>query len=101
MTLHSVNKSPFERNSLATCIRLSKAGSAVILIEDGVYGALKGTGIEQDVKTCLQDRKVFALQPDLSARGLDESKLIEGITPVDYGEFVELAATHDKVQSWL
>ena len=40
-TLHTVNKSPFERNSLEGCIRLAAKGSAVLLIEDGVYGAMK------------------------------------------------------------
>ena len=41
--LHIVNKSPFERNTLDTCLKHAKAGSAILLIEDGVYGALKGT----------------------------------------------------------
>ena len=36
--LHTVNKSPFERNSLEACLRLAQPGSAVLLMEDGVYG---------------------------------------------------------------
>ena len=43
--LHTVNKSPFEKNSLQTCLRLSKPGSSILLIEDGVYGALKGSEV--------------------------------------------------------
>ena len=37
--LHIVNKSPYDRNSLDTCLRLAAPGSAILLIEDGVYAA--------------------------------------------------------------
>ena len=39
--LHTVNKSPFEKNSLETCLRLAEDNSSILLIEDGVYGALQ------------------------------------------------------------
>ena len=32
-TLHTVNKSPFERNTLESCLRLAKKGSAVLLLK--------------------------------------------------------------------
>ena len=38
-SLHIVNKSPFERNALDSCLRLAAKGSAVLLFEDGVIGA--------------------------------------------------------------
>ena len=41
--LHIVNKSPFERNSLESCLKHAVKGSAILLIEDGIYAALKGT----------------------------------------------------------
>ena len=41
--LHIVNKSPFERNALDTCMRLANEGAAILFIEDGVIGALKNT----------------------------------------------------------
>ena len=41
-TLHTVNKSPFERNSLRTCLGHLTVGDAVLMIEDGVIGARKG-----------------------------------------------------------
>ena len=47
--LHTVNKSPFEKNSLETCLRLIDDNSAILLIEDGVYGALKNTSISETV----------------------------------------------------
>ena len=35
--LHTVNKSPFDKSSLDTCLKFAKAGSSILLIEDGVY----------------------------------------------------------------
>lgn len=99
--LHTVNKSPFEKDSLNACLRLAKAGSAILLIEDGVYAAIKGTAVEDRVKAAVGDKKVFALGPDIKARGLDEGQVIDGITVVDYSGFVDLAAENDKVQAWL
>ncbi len=101
MMLHTVNKSPFEKDSLNACLRLAKAGSAILLIEDGVYAAIKGTAVEDKVKAAVGDKKVFALGPDIKARGLDEGQVIDGITVVDYSGFVDLAAENDKVQAWL
>ena len=99
--LHTVNKSPFEKDSLNACLRLAKAGTAILLIEDGVYAAIKGTAVEDKVKAAVGDKKVFALGPDIKARGLDEGQVIDGITVVDYSGFVDLAAENDKVQAWL
>jgi len=99
--LHIVNKSPFEKNSLQTCLRLSKQSSTILLIEDGVYSALKGNNFESDLIRSMQDRKIYALGPDLKARGIDDSKVIYGISIVDYNGFVNLAVDATKVQSWL
>ncbi len=99
--LHTVNKSPFEKNSLQTCLRLSKPGSNILLIEDAVYAATAGTSISGVVTTAIQDHGVYALGPDLASRGIDETSLLEGIEVVDYEGFVKLAAENDKVQSWL
>ncbi len=99
--LHTVNKSPFEKDSLNACLRLAKAGSAILLIEDGVYAAIKGTAVEDKVKAAVGDKKVFALGPDIKARGFDEGQVIDGITVVDYSGFVDLATENDKVQAWL
>ncbi|MGI9318077.1 MAG: sulfurtransferase complex subunit TusB [bacterium] len=99
--LHTVNKSPFEKNSLQTCLRLSKPGSSILLIEDGVYGALKGSEAATQVTEHMQDRQVYVLGPDLKARGLDQENLLEGIEVVGYDGFVKLAADAPKVQSWM
>lgn len=95
--LHLVNKSPYERNSLSTAMGLMKDGDALLLIEDGVYAAIKG-GKAADL---LNGRKVSVLGPDLAARGFAEDKLVSGVEIVDYAGFVDLVEAHDKVQSWL
>jgi tRNA 2-thiouridine synthesizing protein B len=100
-TLHTVNKSPFEKNSLDACLNYAGSGANVLLIEDGIYAALKGTRFEQRVKTALDSAKVYVLGPDLKARGFTEERVIEGINVVDYAGFVDLAAENAKVQAWL
>jgi tRNA 2-thiouridine synthesizing protein B len=100
-TLHTVNKSPFEKNSLEACLKFTGSDANLLLIEDGIYAALKGTRFEQRVKSALDSVKVFVLGPDLKARGFSEERVIEGISVVDYAGFVDLAAENAKVQAWL
>jgi tRNA 2-thiouridine synthesizing protein B len=100
LILHTVNKSPFEKGSLDTCLRLAKQGSTILLIEDAVYAAMKGTVIENTIVEAMKRYSIRALRPDLKARGLDEGRLLDGVRVVDYGGFVDLAAEHDAVQSW-
>ena len=99
--LHTVNKSPFERNTLSSCLRLAKKGSSILLIEDGVIGAMQNTKFASMLSDAAKDFKLYALGPDLSARGLDSENVIDGVTIVDYNGFVDLAAEHNAVQSWL
>lgn len=101
MLLHTVNKSPFERNALQSCLRLAKQGSAILLIEDGVYGAMKGSRLEESMAKAAQDCKVYVLGPDLNARGMNSDNVIDNITIVDYSGFVDLVAENDAVQAWL
>ena len=98
--LHTVNKSPFERNSLESCLGHAKAGSAVLLYEDGIYAVVKGSAASERIKNA-SGVSVYALGPDIKARGIGEDNIIEGVTVVDYGGFVDLVTKHDNVQSWL
>jgi tRNA 2-thiouridine synthesizing protein B len=95
--LHLVNKSPYERNSLATCIGYLREGDSLLLIEDGVYAAIKsGRAASQ-----LQGLDVSVLASDIAARGISAEQLADGIGVVDYSGFVDLVEAKDKVQSWL
>lgn len=98
--LHTVNKSPFERTALESCLAHARPGAAILLIEDGVYGALRGTAFSQKVEAALGGVKIYALQGDLEARGVQD-RVLDGIELVDYPGFVDLAAEHNPVQAWL
>ena len=100
-TLHLVNKSPTERNTLDTCLRMAKAGSSVLLIEDAAYAALDGAASADAVKARMGDLRFYVLGPDVDARGLAGLTLIDGLNVVDYEGFVDLVAEHDTTQSWL
>ena len=99
--LHTVNKSPFERSSCETCLRLAEPGSAILFIEDGVYGVMKNTEFAAHLAARDGDFKLYALAPDLSARGLPAADVLDGIKLVNYDEFVDLAVSHERVQAWL
>ena len=99
--LHLVNKSPFDRNALDSCLRLATAGGSVLLLEDGVYAALQKASSAEAVKKRMEDMTFYVLGPDVSARGLDDTPLIDGVNVIDYGGFVDLVVEHDVAQSWL
>ena len=99
--LHTVNKSPFERNTLEACLKRAAPGSAILLIEDAVYAALAGTGLSDAMASASQRFEVSVLGPDLVARGLASAALVDGVKVVDYGGFVDLAVEKGPVQAWL
>ena len=98
--LHTVNKSPFERNTLDSCLNHAREGSSVLLFEDGIYGAIKGSATTARIQDAA-GINFFILGPDLKARGINEDQVIDGVSIVDYGGFVDLVTKHDNVQSWL
>jgi tRNA 2-thiouridine synthesizing protein B len=98
--LHIVNKSHRQTTSLASCLRLAQDGHALLLIEDGVYAATPGGAPACGMAEATQRLQVYALRPDLEARGM-AGRLIAGITPIDYPGFVDLVAEHPVNQTWL
>ena len=95
--LHLVNKSPYDTCSLNTASAIMKDGDQLLLIEDGIYGAIKSG----KAAGMLKYLKVSVLGPDLAARGISEDKPADGIEIIDYAGFVDLVEANDKVQSWL
>jgi len=100
-TLHTVNKSPFATQALISCLNHALPGDAVLLIEDGVYGGLGGTGLTEIVSELGRPVSLYVLTPDLDARGIAAERLMPGVTGVDYPGFVALVAENDRVQAWL
>jgi len=96
--LHIVTKSPGQTNALQSCLRTAQEGHSILLIEDAVYGAVAG-GLA-DLEHAPGGVKVYALLPDLEARGM-AARCMDGIETVDYGGFVDLVASHPNCQTWL
>lgn len=98
--LHIVNKSPSQTRTLESCLRLAQAGHALLLVEDGVYAATTRSPAAAAVREAAATLEVYALKPDLEARGIAAS-LIENVTAIDYDGFVDLVVQHPATQSWL
>lgn len=99
--LHTVNKSPFEKSTFKSCLDHARSGDAVLLIEDGVYAATSGTAAAKLIAGRNGEVALYALGADLAARGISKRSVIEGISVVDYGGFVDLVTEHDVSQAWL
>ena len=98
--LHTVNKSPYEKGALESCLNHVSEGDTVLLIEDGVYAVVKG-GRAANALASVKGVKIAALSADLKARGITADKISGGVDVVDYGGFVDLVTDTDKTQSWL
>ena len=99
MMLHIVNKSPLERHALDACLRIAQPG-CILLIEDAVYAATRGTAVEARVREAMGRHRVCALLPDLEARAVAD-RVIDGVTTIGYDGFVDLVEAHPNCQSWL
>ena len=99
--LHLVNKSPTEKNSFNTCLRMAKPGDSILMIEDGVYATLANADFAKNITSHLQDFSFYALGADIAARGLGDMALIKDVHIIDYEGFVDLVTTTDVTQSWL
>jgi len=96
--LHTVNKSPFDRSALLSCIETARPEDPILLFEDGVIAAMKGTKFEPQVREALKSHPIYAIRADLKLRGVDN--LIDDIKVCDYSCFVSLAVEH-RVMAWL
>ena len=93
-SLHLLSKSP-DSGMLRQAGKRLAAGDGLLLLEDGVY-CLRWP---RELAVLPADVSLYALAPDLDARGLEDS-LPEGVKAVDYDGFVALCAEYDKTVSW-
>lgn len=101
-TLHTVNKSAFERNSLDSCLSVCKTDGSILLIEDAVVAAMQNTTVSEKISQAMASGiKIYALSEDIRARGLPQERVMESIALVDYTGFVNLVIENDRVQNWL
>ena len=98
--LHIVNKSHFDHNALYACLRLVKHNSGILLIEDAVYAAQKLPQVDEALANAMVDSAVYALTPDIRARGIATENLLDEITLINYNDFVDLTIEYDNTVSW-
>lgn len=73
-------------------------GDVVLLIEDAVFSAIK-CDESLVLNTADSTVSVYALLPDMQARGVVEAMCYPHITFVDYVGFVELVVNNNPVRS--
>jgi len=105
MLLHTVNKSAFDNSALGDCLRIAAPYDAVLLIENGVYGALNSSQGETDYSQSIKQlsangTRFYVLRADCEARGLSDSALLPAFQITDDAGFVALAAEASAIQSW-
>jgi len=99
-TLHTINKSPFSHATLASCLEVCGNKDGLLLLEDGVFGALNSSPCAKELSTLINSGvKVYVLSNDVNARGLQE-KLRNDVLTTDYNGFVQLSIEYNCVQSW-
>ncbi len=103
-TLHTFNASSREQRVMfERLIRFASPGDSLLLLENGVYCITDAHALRAAHALGLA---LYALQPDLEARGLriNESELLTSkdyrCTAVDDAGFVQLCCQHHKVLNW-
>lgn len=91
-TLHILNKPP-EHPRTQQCLEALNPGDALLLIENAVLAITMSVEAEVAVP-------VFALAPDVVARGLGQSPRAASASLVDFPVMVNLTASAQNVISW-
>ena len=75
---------------------------AIVLIHDGVIGTSQSGTIPNSLDNLLSlSVSVFAITPDLLARGIEPSTVDPRIKCIDYDELVDILAKTPKIASWM
>ena len=95
--LHLVAASPDASAALRNCLRCAANDDAILLIGNGVYGAVGASFFRSTRRVGVT--RWFALETDVAARGIRD-RLAESVTLVDDAVFVDLVTTHQPIVSW-
>jgi tRNA 2-thiouridine synthesizing protein B len=98
--LHLASRSPHASSGLARCLERAGEGDAVLLLEGAVYAALKGSAAEPMLREAMGRLAVYALEPDLLARGVAADEVLDGVARIGYEGFVDLSLRHASALSW-
>ncbi len=95
MTLHTLNASPASA-VFADCLGMLAAGDALLLLGDGVYAGMAGTGARAKLDAC--GAQLYVLRDDTAAAGLLER--MDAITVIDFDGFVALSEQFPRQLAW-
>lgn len=92
---HSWHRAPWLYEKLA----YAGKDDAILLLEGGVLGLQSPLTLVSFLAKCeAQETSVFALEPDLRLRGINN--LYESVVLIDYAEFVDLVTRYAKQVAW-
>lgn len=94
MILHTLNALPTSQ-AFADCLRAVAPGDALLLLGDGVYAALPGTGAWTTLGA--SGVALYVLLTDAEAAGVVPASPIE---TVDMDGFVALSEQYPRQQAW-
>lgn len=94
--LHTLIHSPWY-SDLDTLLLMLTAEDDLLLLQDGVLGALEGSSALSRLLT--SPATLWVLTEDVSARGL-AGQISAKIRPVDYTGFVALTEKHRQQMTW-
>lgn len=93
--LYIVNK---KGDALINCIDTVSVDDVILLIEGAVYAAL-ATSLPTVLSERINGVAIYALMPDMQARGIDVARCYEHIQYVDYAGFIDLVEYNNPVRS--
>jgi tRNA 2-thiouridine synthesizing protein B len=96
--LHLVGRSPHESRALSQCLARMGEGDGLLLLESGVYAVSASAPVVEGLRPILARAAVYALAPDLAARGLEG--IVDGARRVDDEGFVALTLRYSQTLSW-
>jgi len=75
-------------------------GDELLLLANGVYGALVDAEINIPLERLLYSGKLYALKDDILARGIPASATPQ-VTLISYEGFVNLVVKHQNTYNWV
>ncbi|MBA2817576.1 sulfurtransferase complex subunit TusB [Candidatus Pantoea persica] len=94
--LHTLMHSPYY-SDLDSLLQLLNEEDDLLLLQDGVLGALEGSQVLN--RLLASPATLWVLTEDVTARGLS-AQISTKVMPVDYTGFVTLTEKHQQQMTW-
>jgi tRNA 2-thiouridine synthesizing protein B len=94
--LHTLSAAP-SSSAYKDCVRLLAPGDALLLLGDGVYGAIQSTAAYSQLQDTGAD--LYVLEADALSAGL-QNQVNEKVVAVDFDAFAALTEKFSKQQAW-